>query len=341
MNIRRFRVLREEGPSYAEIARECGCDWRTVRKYLAEDGVAVPPRAPSRAGTQPQVIAPLAGVVDAWLRRDLTVRASLIHDRLVAEHGFPGSPLDPVVLLPQGPQAGHERRVPSGPGRGPASLGRVIRARRHLQHGADGLDAELVAVRVDERDYLLCWWSSSAPKKLAARLRISFARRSSRFSCSSSRSRAASLLLTPAACPSSMSACRTHNRTDSVPYPNWVATRPIVPWSVPSSARSARTIRTAAAFSSSEYRRVVGLPFDTSSGMAPSSFPRSGASKQPRAVHLGADPGRSAQSAKPWLPAVVSSRRPDRRDGTPANEWPRAYSMAHAGGGTLRASLSR
>src|SRR5215213_3440099 len=91
MNIRRFRVLREEGPSYAEIARECGCDWRTVRKYLAEDGVVVPPRAPSRAGTQPQVIAPLAGVVDAWLRRDITVRASVIHERLVAEHGFTGS----------------------------------------------------------------------------------------------------------------------------------------------------------------------------------------------------------------------------------------------------------
>jgi transposase len=91
MNIRRFRVLHEAGASYAEIARECGCDWRTVRKYLAEDGVAVPPRAPSRAGTQPQVIAPLAGVVDAWLRRDITVRASVIHERLVAEHGFPGS----------------------------------------------------------------------------------------------------------------------------------------------------------------------------------------------------------------------------------------------------------
>src|SRR4051794_3071734 len=91
MNIRRFRVLHEAGASYAEIARECGCDWRTVRKYLVEDGVPVPPRAPSRAGTQPQVIAPLAGVVDAWLRRDITVRASVIHERLVAEHGFPGS----------------------------------------------------------------------------------------------------------------------------------------------------------------------------------------------------------------------------------------------------------
>src|SRR3954454_7558454 len=61
MNIRRFRVLHEAGASYAEIARECGCDWRTVRKYLAEDGVPVPPRAPSRVGTQPQGIAPRGG----------------------------------------------------------------------------------------------------------------------------------------------------------------------------------------------------------------------------------------------------------------------------------------
>jgi len=37
------------------------------------------------------VIAPLTRVVDAWLRRDITVRASVIHERLVAEHGFTGS----------------------------------------------------------------------------------------------------------------------------------------------------------------------------------------------------------------------------------------------------------
>ncbi|MGH3506358.1 MAG: hypothetical protein ACRDO2_04035 [Nocardioidaceae bacterium] len=36
MNIRRFRALHAAGASYVEIAREWGCDWRTVRKYLAE-----------------------------------------------------------------------------------------------------------------------------------------------------------------------------------------------------------------------------------------------------------------------------------------------------------------
>ncbi|HET9516423.1 MAG TPA: IS21 family transposase [Actinoplanes sp.] len=91
MNIRRFRALHAAGASYAEIARECGCDWRTVRKYLAEDSPSVPPSAPSRAGTQPRVITPFAGVIEAWLRADITLKGSVIHERLVAEHGFTGS----------------------------------------------------------------------------------------------------------------------------------------------------------------------------------------------------------------------------------------------------------
>lgn len=90
MNIRRFRALRDAGVSYAEIARECRCDWRTVKKYLDLDGVALPPQAPSRAGTQPQKITPLTGVIDAWLRADLDLKGTVIHERLVAEHGFTG-----------------------------------------------------------------------------------------------------------------------------------------------------------------------------------------------------------------------------------------------------------
>lgn len=90
MNIRRFRVLHEAGASYAEIARECGVDWRTVKKYLAEDGVALPPRAPSRAGTRPPKMAGFRHLVEAWLRKDVTVKASVIHERLVADHGFTG-----------------------------------------------------------------------------------------------------------------------------------------------------------------------------------------------------------------------------------------------------------
>lgn len=48
MNICRFRTLHAAGATYAEIARECEVDWRTVRKYLAEDAPSVPPVAPPR-----------------------------------------------------------------------------------------------------------------------------------------------------------------------------------------------------------------------------------------------------------------------------------------------------
>ena len=90
MNIRRFRVLHESGSSYAEIARECGVDWRTVRKYLAADADVAPPRAPSRAGTQPQVITPCAALIETWLRGDVSLKGSVIYERLVADHGFTG-----------------------------------------------------------------------------------------------------------------------------------------------------------------------------------------------------------------------------------------------------------
>ena len=90
MNIRRFRALHDAGASYAEIGRECGVDWRTVRRYL-EPSAATPPRAPSRAGMPPRVIDRYAGVIDAWLRGDIRLKASVIHERLVDGYGFTGN----------------------------------------------------------------------------------------------------------------------------------------------------------------------------------------------------------------------------------------------------------
>jgi predicted transcriptional regulator len=37
MNLRAFRALKEAGYTWAEIARETGHDWRTVKKYLDAD----------------------------------------------------------------------------------------------------------------------------------------------------------------------------------------------------------------------------------------------------------------------------------------------------------------
>lgn len=90
MNIRRFRALHEAGASHVEIGRQVGCDWRTVRKYLAADGVALPPSAPSRTGTQPTKIAPLVAVVDGWLRADIGLKGTVIHGRLIPDYGFDG-----------------------------------------------------------------------------------------------------------------------------------------------------------------------------------------------------------------------------------------------------------
>lgn len=75
------------------------------------------------------------------------------------------------------------------------------------QGAADGLDPETIAVFVDERDHLVVGRSSSAAKKAEALRRISFARRSSRFSLRSLVISSASVVLRPGAWPWSMRSC--------------------------------------------------------------------------------------------------------------------------------------
>jgi hypothetical protein len=76
-------------------------------------------------------------------------------------------------------------------------------------------------------------------------LRISLARRSSRTSRSNSMMRCPSAVVVPGRWPSSISAWRTQMRNDSVPTPNWRATRPITPLCSPVCLRTSNTIRTA------------------------------------------------------------------------------------------------
>jgi transposase len=90
MDLRRFKPLRDAGATYKEIAAELGVDWRTVRKYLAADAGAAPPAAPARVGTQARKTDAVAHLIDAWLEEDLTLKASVIHERLVADYGFGG-----------------------------------------------------------------------------------------------------------------------------------------------------------------------------------------------------------------------------------------------------------
>jgi transposase len=89
MELRAFKALAEAGATWAEIARETGYDWRTVKRYLAADASAVPP-TPAKRGPGPRLIDPYAHLIDAWLRRQPKLKASVIWERLVAEHGFTG-----------------------------------------------------------------------------------------------------------------------------------------------------------------------------------------------------------------------------------------------------------
>ncbi|WP_456115212.1 IS21 family transposase [Streptomyces broussonetiae] len=91
MDLRRFRALHEAGMSISAIARETGLNWRTVKKYVEAPPPVVPPKGPPRKGCNPQVIEPFKPVIDAWLRADITLKGTVIHERLVAQYGFTGN----------------------------------------------------------------------------------------------------------------------------------------------------------------------------------------------------------------------------------------------------------
>ncbi|MQB01883.1 MAG: IS21 family transposase, partial [Actinobacteria bacterium] len=65
MNLRALKPLKDAGYSYAAIAAEAGCDWRTAKKYL-ENGRAALGYAPRPA--RGKLIDPFTGVIDEWLR---------------------------------------------------------------------------------------------------------------------------------------------------------------------------------------------------------------------------------------------------------------------------------
>ena len=75
--------------SLSEIARETGLDRKTVRKYLA--GPATPPRRSASGQVVPRKIDEFAPLVDAMLRAEILMKASVIHERLAAEYGFTGN----------------------------------------------------------------------------------------------------------------------------------------------------------------------------------------------------------------------------------------------------------
>ena len=91
MDLRAFRALRDAGATWAEIARETGHDWRTVKKYLAPDACDRPPAVCARRPARKKVVDAYAPLIDAMLAKERRLQATTIHQRLVAEHGFAGS----------------------------------------------------------------------------------------------------------------------------------------------------------------------------------------------------------------------------------------------------------
>jgi len=89
MKLRAFKPLRDAGASWAEIAQAAGCDWRTAKKYLEQNTSTPPSYGPRRS--KGKIIDPHRGVIDAWLRIDPQLKASVIHERLTADpYGFTG-----------------------------------------------------------------------------------------------------------------------------------------------------------------------------------------------------------------------------------------------------------
>ncbi|MFB7645786.1 IS21 family transposase [Streptomyces sp. NPDC056084] len=92
LELRRFRGLVESGAmSVSEVARETGLNWRTVSKYLSADGPAGPPRRSADGRSHKRVVDDVAPLIDAMLRAEVLMKASVIHERLAREYGFTGN----------------------------------------------------------------------------------------------------------------------------------------------------------------------------------------------------------------------------------------------------------
>ena len=122
LELRRFRALRDAGASISEIARETGLHWRTVKKYLEGDGPAVPPVPAPRADQGSRMIAVYAPVIDAWLRAEVLLKGTVIHERLVAEYGFTGNYQRVKMYLQEG-----RPRIAAELGYTPGELARLHR----------------------------------------------------------------------------------------------------------------------------------------------------------------------------------------------------------------------
>lgn len=76
-----INALRRQGHTYAEIGRMVRRDWRTVKRYLTEGAQPVY----RRQKDLPSKLDPCKVVVDWWLEKEPTLRATRIHQDLVRD----------------------------------------------------------------------------------------------------------------------------------------------------------------------------------------------------------------------------------------------------------------
>ncbi|GGU53073.1 IS21 family transposase [Streptomyces violascens] len=92
LELRRFRGLHASGAmSLSEIAKETGLNRRTVRKYLSGESPSAPPRRTSNGRPRRRVVDEVAPLIDAMLRAEVLLKASVVHERLVDQYGFTGN----------------------------------------------------------------------------------------------------------------------------------------------------------------------------------------------------------------------------------------------------------
>ncbi len=70
MDLRAYRALRDAAATWAEIARETGHDWRTLKKYLSSDAGDRPPAVITRRPTEKKLIDPYTDLIDARLKSE-------------------------------------------------------------------------------------------------------------------------------------------------------------------------------------------------------------------------------------------------------------------------------
>src|SRR6266508_796577 len=116
MELRAFKALAEAGATWAEIARETGYDWRTVKRYLSDDAPGVPGSPDRRRGRAGRVPPPLRGPARRPGPGRLGRRGRDPHrDRAAAGVELPHDPgllPRPVLLLHRRPGPGHVLGLP-------------------------------------------------------------------------------------------------------------------------------------------------------------------------------------------------------------------------------------